>query len=95
MDDFIKAINDIRSGIDYGMVNMTLKIHDKDIATIEATKATNYKTKDNVEAMAMISAILKGAALSGENCAITTTVVMENGVAKRLQVQDIKKITLK
>lgn len=60
MDELLDIINNSHRGMDFGVVNVTIKKYGGKIATVDSDKHVTYKTdKGNIEGLALISTILK------------------------------------
>ena len=96
MSDLMQIINNARAGMPYGVVHLDLKIHDGELITVDHSKYSSYKTpKGNTEALAMVTQLFKTVIAGKESANLTFTVSFEKGDAKRIQVQDIKRINMK
>lgn len=94
--DLMSVINDLRSGIPYGVVHLDLKIHDNELITVDGTKYASHKTpKGNTEALAMVTTLFKSVIDSKDSANLTFTVTFNQGTANRVLVQDIKRFDMK
>lgn len=59
-DDLIDLIKKAHSGVDFGVVNVTIKKYNGKISTIDSDKNITYRTeRGNVEGLAIIGTIIK------------------------------------
>lgn len=92
--DLMTLIHEARAGVDYGIVNLALKIHDGELTTVDTSKWSSIKTpKGNTEALANVTNLIKGVVTNKESGSLTFVITFEKGNAVRMQVQDSKRIT--
>lgn len=92
MADLLEIINNARAGVSFGVVHLDLKIHDNELVTVDAQKYASHKTpKGNVEALAIITQLIRGASQAKESGNLTMTVAFKNGDSTRVLVQDMKR----
>ena len=93
--DLMDIINNLRSGVDYGVVNMQLKYHDSELSTVDATKMSSYKTpQGNTEALALVTHLMKAVQNANETATLTFSIAFEKGRANRVMVQDFKRVNI-
>ena len=88
-------IQNARAGVDYGVVTLSLKIHDKELITVDTAKWTTNKVKDNSEALSSIIKMMKLISTQGETGHLTYVVHFKRGKADKLQVQDFKRVDMR
>lgn len=95
MEDLIRAINEVRSKVEYGDVNISLHIHRGQVMSFDATTINNIRVEGTKEGAAMVMQLYKAAQLNKERATITTTAIIQDGEMKDLQIIDVKKYILK
>lgn len=104
MEDLQNIIAKAHSGIDFGIVNVTIKKYNGKITTVDSDKNITYKTDGgNVEGLAVISTILKKTSEALKQSpelttppTLTFTVFYDRkGEIRQLNVNDFNRTNLK
>lgn len=104
MDEILDIINKTHQGMDFGVVNVTIKKYGGKIATVDADKQITYKTeKGNVEGLALISTLLKKTAEAVKISpdmptppTVTFTVFYDRaGEIRQVNVSDFSRVNMK
>lgn len=103
MEDLQNIIAKAHSGIDFGIVNVTIKKYNGKITTVDSDKNITYKTDGgNVEGLAVISTILKKTSEALKQTPPTTPPTLtftvfydRKGEIRQLNVNDFNRTNLK
>jgi hypothetical protein len=96
MSELMEIINSTKAGVTFGVVHLDLKIHDGELVTVDAQKYASHKTpKGNVEALAIVTQLIRGSSQAKETGNLTLTIAFKEGDATRVLVQDMKRNDMK
>lgn len=97
--DILDIIKYAKSGLEYGTINLTLKMDNQHLTTIDTSKYTTHKTRGgNVEALTIVGTLIKntGIAIKQDpegvpNNLSFTLFFKKDGECDRISIQDFKR----